>query len=208
MRIVYHDADIIVVDKPGGLLSVPGRGSGKQDCVVNRVLQLFSDIIAQPAIHRLDMQTSGLMVLARTAHAHRDISIQFSQGVPQKTYIALLEGIIKEENGRIELSFRLDPNNRPYQIHDQFRGKLGITLWQKIGIEDDRTRLEFTPLTGRTHQLRLHAAHKQGLNTPIVGDCLYGKGKEGDRMLLHASKLSFLHPQAGEKISFISPVPF
>lgn len=208
MKVIYHDEEIIVVDKPGGLLSVPGRGSDKQDCVVNRVLRLFPDIIAQPAIHRLDMQTSGLMVLARTAYAHREISIQFSQRIPQKTYIAMLEGIIREPSGRIELSFRLDPDNRPYQVYDPVKGKSGITLWQKIGVDETRTRIQFTPLTGRTHQLRLHAAHEHGLNTPIVGDSLYGKGKDGDRMLLHATKLSFLHPQSGKTLTLISPVPF
>ena len=208
MKVIYHDPEIIVVDKPGGLLSVPGRGSDKQDCVVKRVLQLFPDTIAQPAVHRLDMQTSGLMVLARTVQAHRNISIQFSQRIPEKRYVALIEGIISKQSGRIELAFRLDPDNRPYQIHDPFQGKLGITLWQKIGVEGDYTRVEFTPITGRTHQLRLHAAHEQGLNTPIVGDCLYGKGLEGDQMLLHATRLSFFHPQSGDKVSFGSPVPF
>lgn len=208
MKLIYHDAEIIVIDKPGGLLSVPGRGSDKQDCVVNRVQRLFPDMIAQPAVHRLDMQTSGLMVLARTRHAHRDISKQFSHRIPEKIYVALLEGIVSEKSGRIELAFRLNPDNRPYQIYDSRQGKVGITLWQKIGIEKNRTRVEFTPLTGRTHQLRLHAAHEQGLNTPIVGDCLYGNGQEGDQMLLHATGLSFFHPQSGKRVSFSSPVPF
>ena len=208
MKVIYSDTEIIVVDKPGGLLSVPGRGSDKQDCVVSRVRQLFPDIIAQPAVHRLDMQTSGLMVLARTTQAHRDLSIQFSKRITKKVYIALLDGIIAGKSGRIELSFRLDPDNRPYQVYDPVRGKLGVTLWRSRGVEENRTRMEFTPLTGRTHQLRLHAAHEQGLHTPIVGDSLYGAGQEGDRMLLHAAKLSLFHPRSAEKLAFTSPVPF
>lgn len=208
MNILYHDKEIIVVDKPGGLLSVPGRTIDKQDCVVKRITQLFPDIIAQPAVHRLDMQTSGIMVLARTTSAHRHLSSQFMKRIPEKVYIALLDGEIQGKTGRIELSFRLDPDNRPYQVYDPFQGKRGITLWRIQGIEGKQTRVEFIPLTGRTHQLRLHAAHEKGLNTPIVGDSLYGSGQEGDRMLLHSAKLSFNHPQSDKKISFASPVPF
>jgi tRNA pseudouridine32 synthase/23S rRNA pseudouridine746 synthase len=208
MDILYRDSDIIVIDKPGGLLSVPGRGPDKQDCVVTRAQAIFSDMINQPAVHRLDMYTSGVMVLARTSGAHKNISKQFEQRKTEKKYIAVLDGILNKEFGRIELKFRLDTNNRPHQIYDPIQGKTGITLWKKIAIENKRTRVEFTPLTGRTHQLRLHAAHKLGLNTPIIGDRLYGSGNEGDQMMLHASSLTIFHPTTQKRTTFVSEVPF
>lgn len=207
MKILYNDPDIIVVDKPGGLLSVPGRGLDKQDCVVNRVRAMFPDIIAQPAPHRLDMYTSGIMVLARNSSAHRELSRQFQQRQTRKQYIALLDGHLARESGRIELKFRLDPENRPHQIYDPVHGKTGITLWKKLQ-EDKRTRVEFTPITGRTHQLRVHAVHPLGLGTPIVGDSLYGNGKEGEQMMLHAASLTISHPENGKEITFVSKTPF
>lgn len=206
--ILYSDPDIIVIDKPGGLLSVPGRGADKQDCVVTRTQAIFTDIINQPAVHRLDMYTSGVMILARTREAHRNISRQFEQRNTEKKYIAVLDGMLTEGSGRIELKFRLDPNNRPHQIYDPIQGKTGITLWRTIEIKNNMTRVEFTPVTGRTHQLRLHASHRLGLNTPIVGDKLYGRGNEGDQMMLHASSLTVLHPTTQKRISFTSEVPF
>jgi tRNA pseudouridine32 synthase / 23S rRNA pseudouridine746 synthase len=208
MKVVFYDNEIIVIEKPGGLLSVPGRGPDKQDCVVNRVRRMFPDVIAQPAVHRLDMHTSGIMILARTRESHRQLSMQFEQHIPNKIYIALLDGIIREREGKIELPFRLDPDNRPFQIYDPIHGRTGITLWRRLGIEENCTRIEFRPITGRTHQLRLHSAHELGLNTPIVGDALYGRGQQGDRMMLHASSLSVDHPLHGEKLTFTSTVPF
>lgn len=150
------------------------------------------------------MYTSGIMLLARNAEVHRLLSKQFEQRKVIKEYIALLDGIVNEEQGIIELAFRLDPENRPYQIYDPVQGKMGITRWQKEGEESGRTRIRFFPLTGRTHQLRLHAAHPLGLGIPIVGDALYGRGKEGDAMLLHASRLSILHPYDGQRMEFTS----
>ncbi len=208
MKLIFYDSEIIVIDKPGGLLSVPGRGPDKQDCVVSRVRKLFPDIIAQPAVHRLDMQTSGIMVLGRTRESHRHLSMQFEQGIPKKIYTALLDGVVTELEGRIELPFRLDPQNRPYQIYDPIGGKVGITIWRRIGIEGQYSRIEFQPLTGRTHQLRLHASHELGLNIPIVGDVLYGRGQEGDKMMLHASLLSLPHPLSGESLTFLSKASF
>ncbi len=208
IAILYQDDHIVVVNKPGGLLSVPGRGKDKQDCVVTRVKKLFPNMIDQPAVHRLDMFTSGLMVLAKTTAAHRELGIQFEKRAVKKTYISLLEGKIPGSSGRIELSFRLDVTNRPYQIYDPVQGKRGITLWQKLGMTGDFTRVAFTPVTGRTHQLRLHAAHEKGLGVPIVGDRLYGNGKEGDQMMLHASQLSFNHPASQQPLTFDSPPSF
>ncbi len=212
LDIIYTDCHIAVVNKPGGLLAVPGRGPEKQDCVVNRIKKIFPDSIVQPAVHRLDMATSGLMVLAFTAEAHRNLSRQFSEGLVEKKYIALLDGEVKGRSGAIALACRLDPDNRPYQVYDPVQGKTGITRWRRLEVcgsaSHPQTGIAFTPLTGRTHQLRLHAAHPLGLGRPIVGDSLYGSGKIGDPMLLHASRLTFIHPATGERLTFSSPVPF
>ena len=208
LDIIYQDSVIVVVNKPGGLLAVPGRGPDKQDCIVNRVRNLFRDCIPQPSVHRLDMDTSGLMVLALTTEAHKNLSIQFQNRTVKKQYIALLTGVVKDEKGEIKLPFRLDVANRPYQIYDPVHGKWGTTLWEKIAIKNLQTRILFTPITGRTHQLRLHAAHPMGLGHPIVGDRLYGDGKPGEPLLLHASYLSFQHPHIDKTLCFESPPTF
>ena len=204
MEIVYQDSMIVVVNKPGGLLSVPGRGPDKQDCVVSRLRQSFPMCIPQPSVHRLDMDTSGLMVLALTTDSQQHLSRQFQNRTVKKRYLALLDGVIEKEEGEIQLPFRLDVANRPYQIHDPVHGKLGITLWQKESVENQQTRVRFTPITGRTHQLRVHASHPLGLGCPVVGDRLYGRGKPGDPLLLHASFLRFEHPESHEILSFES----
>ena len=206
--IVYQDKALIIVDKPGGLLSVPGRGPDKQDCAVNRLKALVPGIIEQPAVHRLDMDTSGLMILAKTAEAHTHLSRQFAARSVQKTYIALLDGTVHSGAGKIRLAFRLDPVNRPYQVYDPIQGKVGITRWKHLNIEGKRSRIQFEPLTGRTHQLRLHAAHPLGLGVPIAGDRLYGNGIPGDRLLLHACRLRFDHPENGRPMDITSHCPF
>ena len=208
LKILHHDAKMIIVEKSSGLLAVPGRGPDKQDCVVNRTKECFSGIIEQPAVHRLDMYTSGLMVLAKTREAHRHLSRQFELRRVEKRYVALVHGIGIGVEGEIRLSFRLDPNNRPYQVYDPIHGKEGITRWKRLGVEGGKTRIEFRPLTGRTHQLRLHAAHPKGLGAPIVGDRLYGTGGEGDTMCLHASYLMFRHPKDDQPFGIASKVPF
>lgn len=208
ITIVHQDPLFIIVDKPSGLLSVPGRGPDKQDSVAARIRTIYPACIAQPSVHRLDMATSGLMVMALTSESQRNISIQFQKKIVRKRYIALLDGILEEDEGQISLPFRLDPENRPYQIYDPVYGKVGVTKWRKIGIEYGNTRIEFTPITGRTHQLRLHSAHKLGLNCPIIGDSLYGNGTEGDRMMLHASYLMLLHPVTGDLLEFESGPDF
>ncbi|BCL61322.1 hypothetical protein DGMP_20150 [Desulfomarina profundi] len=208
-NILYNDDDIVVVNKPGGLLSVPGRGVDRQDCVVTRLQEIFPDMIGQPAVHRLDLHTSGLMVLAMTKAAHTNLSKQFENRLVTKRYQAILDGILPGKEGKISLSFRLDPNNRPKQVYDPLNGKTGITLWKNLGAEPiKRTRVEFTPLTGRTHQLRLHAAHPRGLGIPIVGDYLYGSGNDGDRMFLHAVFLEFSHPSLQRNMQFTCLPPF
>jgi len=208
LMILHVEPEFVVVDKPAGLLSVPGRGPDKQDCVVRRLRKLFPDCPEQPSVHRLDMDTSGLMVLARTVDAHRELSRLFAERRVEKKYLAVLDGVVGEEQGRIELSFRLDPDNRPHQVYDPVQGKSGITRWRRLSVQDGTTRVEFIPLTGRTHQLRLHAAHSLGLGCPIVGDRLYGIRKPGERMLLHAAVLQFVHPRTENVIEFFSEVPF
>ncbi len=206
--ILHADADIIVICKPSGLLAVPGKGEENQNCVVSRIKALCPDCIEQPAVHRLDMDTSGLMVLALTADAHRELSRQFEHRETEKHYIALLDGEVLGESGTIELPFRLDVENRPYQIYDPINGKLGITHWKVLSTNNKKTRVEFIPVTGRTHQLRVHAASEHGLGIPILGDRLYGSGTAPGQLKLHASFLSFTHPRTGERLEFRSEPPF
>lgn len=212
LDIVYCDPSLIVINKQGGMLSVPGRGTDKQDCVESRVRRLFPTAPRQCAVHRLDMDTSGLLVIALDKDAHRSLSIQFMQQEVEKEYVALLKGVVKQEAGEVRLPFRLDVNNRPYQIYDEEQGKWGTSLWKKLRVEPSPvglvTRVRFTPLTGRTHQLRLHSSHPKGIGHPIVGDRLYGTGREGDQLCLHACALSFSHPVTREKLSFSLPEPF
>ena len=214
--IIHADDDIIVVAKPSGLLSVPGKGPENQDCVVARIKAMFPDCPDHPEVHRLDMDTSGLMVLARTKEAHRKLSRQFHDRETKKRYIALLDGELTEacpaeglgESGTIRLPFRLDVENRPLQIYDPVHGKLGITHWKTLGVENGKTRVEFIPITGRTHQLRIHAASEHGLGVPIIGDRLYGRGTEPGQLKLHASFLSFRHPATEKTMRFTSAPDF
>jgi tRNA pseudouridine32 synthase / 23S rRNA pseudouridine746 synthase len=208
LNILYSDPSLVVIDKPGGLLSVPGRGPGGTDSVVARLRHLLPLCIAQPAVHRLDMDTSGLMALALTRAAHRHLSAQFADRQVVKHYAALLEGVVSLAEGEITLHFRLDPDNRPHQVYDPVHGKIGISRWQKISVNCQRTLVAFQPLTGRTHQLRLHASHPQGLGCPIVGDRLYGTAFPGEGLRLHAALLAFRHPDNNQWLQFQSPPPF
>ena len=208
LDIIYRDDDIVVVNKPSGLLSVPGRGPDKQDCVVSRVRRLYPFCIAQPSVHRLDMDTSGLLVLAFNQKAHRDLSKQFIERTVKKEYIALVDGIVMETEGTIELAFRYDPDQKPRQKYDPVLGKRGNTHWERIRVEpfgDTKrlvTRIRFQPTTGRTHQLRLHSMHERGLGFPILGDPLYGSAQSAKRLMLHANEISFAHPSSGKRMQF------
>ena len=219
VEILYRDNDIIVVNKESGLLSVPGRGEDKADCVEARVQALFPDVIQQPAVHRLDMETSGILVLARNKEAHKNLEMQFAAGMVHKKYEALLDGILKgRPEGHIELKFRLDLDNRPHQIYDEENGNIGITDWKKLGVEKwtnpetgeikTVTKVLFEPKTGRTHQLRLASSHEKGLGIPILGDSLYGKCKPGERLMLHACEIEFKHPKSGEIMKFCNSLYF
>lgn len=221
LEILYRDNEIVVVNKQSGLLSVPGRGPEKIDSVETRLRRLFPNCIKQPAVHRLDMETSGLMILALTKEAHRKMNQEFENREVKKEYTALLDGILAKKGfqneGEMELYFRLDVENRPHQIWDRENGKKAVTQWKILDVERYRapdgtmrnaTRVLFIPHTGRTHQLRLASADTHGFGTPIIGDTLYGKCAEGERLLLHASKIEFSHPVTGEKMIFENEAPF
>ncbi len=216
LRILYQDKAICVVNKQSGLLSVPGRGEDKQDCIESRFRRLFGDKveIKQPAVHRLDMETSGIMILSFTKEAHRELNRQFEAKEVQKEYVALLDGVLPKmgisQHGTMELFFRLDVDNRPHQIWDAENGKSAITEWQILGVERyhapdgstrNATRVLFMPHTGRTHQLRLASADSHGFDCPIIGDTLYGHCGEGERLMLHAKKISFTHPLTGKRMT-------
>jgi tRNA pseudouridine32 synthase/23S rRNA pseudouridine746 synthase len=156
-------------------------------------------------VHRLDMDTSGLMVVALDADAQRELSQQFHDRIPEKSYVALVDGIVEADEGFIDLPMRLDVDNRPYQIVDHVHGRPARTHYRVLTREIDRTRIEFRPVTGRTHQLRIHAAY--GLRHPILGDVLYGK-VPALRLMLHARTLSFLLPGTQTRVEFEAPVPF
>ena len=250
LEILYQDEDICVINKQSGLLSIPGRGEDKLDSVTTRLRFLYElspqGCIPQPSVHRLDMDTSGLLVLAFNAEAHRNLSIQFMEGKVDKKYFAVLadsikigEGVTvtktlgtsKPLEGDIKLKFRLDVDNRPHQIYDEVYGKEGLTQWRVLSLEESKKAIkcfriskseeidlirqrnpvvEYTPLTGRTHQLRLHSAHEKGFHSPILGDDLYGFGKgnpsenkkAAKRLMLHSFYLSFIHPSTNEKLEF------
>ena len=206
LDIVYLDNDIVVVNKPSGMLSIEGKGDDKQDCIASRVRGLYPSCIMQPCVHRLDQATSGLMILGLTQQAHDRLSLDFEQRKVHKEYEALVDGLILEENGTIDLPIRLDVENRPHQMVDHENGKAARTRWQKLCIENrfgrKVTRLRLIPETGRTHQLRVHCA--QGLGTPILGDALYGNAPDGEitRLMLQARVLDFNHPVTGEHLCF------
>lgn len=209
LRVVFASNRLAVVEKPGGMLSVPGKGAEKADCAVSRVRALFPSADGPMVVHRLDMETSGLMVFGLDAGAQRALSMQFEARAVRKRYVALVEGLLGRERGVIELPIRMDPDNRPIQVVDFIHGKRSETRYRVLAFETDRTRVEFEPITGRTHQLRVHSAHAQGLNAPILGDVLYGSGeKSGARLMLHATELSVFDPDTGRELSFTSPTPF
>lgn len=205
--VLYEDEALIIVDKPSGLLSVPGRTSDRQDSVLSRLrCQQFVDTYLG-APHRLDKGTSGLLLLAKSADMHRQLNNQFAQRQVKKTYEALLCRSIAAQQGAIELPLWRNPGDRPRTAVDFQQGKPSLTEFQVI--ENSVTpRIRFIPHTGRTHQLRVHAAHSQGLNAPILGDLLYGSKDQTCRLHLHAKTLKFIHPATQQVLEISSSVPF
>ncbi|PZU99340.1 MAG: RNA pseudouridine synthase [Pseudanabaena sp.] len=207
VTIVYEDGYLIAIAKPSGLLSIPGRYLDVQDSALNRLLNLYGDEILYP-VHRLDRQTSGILLFARDLDTLRHLSQQFQTRKVHKVYEALLSGKIKQESGVIDLPLWGNPENRPYQQVDFDQGKHSLTKFQTIGNEGAYSRIEFIPLTGRTHQLRVHAADTRGLGTTILGDRLYGCQIATDRLHLHAKSLTFTHPRSLQTLSLRVEVPF
>jgi tRNA pseudouridine32 synthase/23S rRNA pseudouridine746 synthase len=203
--VIYSDPHLLLVNKPSGLLSVPGRGEDKQDCVVKRVQE---DYPTARIVHRLDCATSGLMVLALDAASHRELSRQFHDRETEKHYIARVYGHLEEMHGEVEHPLRCDWDNRPKQIVDPIQGKSAKTLWQVLEQSEHSTRVRLTPITGRSHQLRVHM---QALGHPILGDRFYAHPEAlgmADRLQLHAQYLAFTHPDKGERQQHLCPCPF
>ena len=198
LSIIFEDDDLIVVNKPPEFLSVPGKEIN--DSVYTRIKQLYPTATGPLIVHRLDMSTSGILVLTKTKEANKILQSQFIKRTVKKRYVALLDGHLTEKSGVIQLPLRLDIDDRPRQLVDFTNGKKAETNWTLINHKNGKTRVYFYPITGRTHQLRVHSAHKGGLNTPIIGDDLYGK-KE-NRLHLHAEFIEFIHPSSKKVINF------
>ena len=197
LDIIYEDDYLLIVNKPAGMLSVPGKETA--DSVYSRIRHLYPDATGPLVVHRLDMATSGLLLIAKTKEVHQNLQTQFSNRSIKKRYTALLEGIVSDEEGTIDLPLCLNPLDRPRQIVDKEHGKPAITRYRVLARTESQTLVAFYPLTGRTHQLRVHSAHSLGLHCPIKGDELYGS--KADRLYLHAESLEFTHPVSKEKVT-------
>ena len=200
--ILWEDSHIVVIDKPCGMLSVDGKSGVRS--VEQWARERYPDISGPMIVHRLDQSTSGILLLAKDKTTHKAMQEQFVTRTVSKQYMALLDGVVEPKSGRIDLCMKLDYDNRPRQMVAP-DGKRSITEYRVLSVEGGRTRVAFYPLTGRTHQLRLHSAHPEGLNAPIVGDDIYGHEQradlsDGHRLCLHASRLEFTHPHTQERI--------
>jgi tRNA pseudouridine32 synthase/23S rRNA pseudouridine746 synthase len=212
--VVYEDEAMVVLNKPSGLLSIPGKQEHYSVATIAQERWPGSILV-----HRLDMGTSGLLVVAKTKEAYRCLQEQFVKHTVRKRYIALLDGILPDTapKGTIRLPLLSDPMNRPCQVVDYERGKTAVTEYEVLQIKDGKTLVALYPHTGRTHQLRVHCAHEEGLGCPIVGDELYGKKdvndkslgeKESGRLCLHSDRLELTHPVSGALLRFEQPCPF
>ena len=198
LPIVYEDEYLAIFNKPSEFLSVPGKNIS--DSVYERAKTLYPDAKGPLIVHRLDMSTSGLMLIAKTKEVHQYLQSQFLKRTVKKRYVALLDGIVKIPSGEINLPLRVDLDDRPRQLVCYEHGKTALTYFETIDTKKRQTKVYFYPVTGRTHQLRVHAAHPLGLNTPIVGDDLYGI--KGNRLHLHAESITFRHPISKEVVTF------
>jgi tRNA pseudouridine32 synthase/23S rRNA pseudouridine746 synthase len=206
VRVLREDAHVVVVDKPEGLLSVPARDADITDNLVARLRRRFPFATGPLVVHRLDLDTSGVLVAALDLDTWRALQAQFRHRTVTKHYVALVEGEVRGDEGLIELPLRVDLEQRPRQVVDPVHGRHALTRWRVLERQAGRTRLALEPLTGRTHQLRVHCAHVEGLGCPIVGDRLYGV--PGERLLLHAEALAFTHPVTGDRWELNAPAPF
>jgi tRNA pseudouridine32 synthase / 23S rRNA pseudouridine746 synthase len=192
---VFEDEFLLIVNKPHNFFAVPGKKI--HDSIYSRIKAKYPEATGPLVVHRLDMSTSGLMLIAKTKEVHQHLQSQFIKRKIKKRYVALLDGIVEQDSGFIDLPLRVDLDNRPHQLVCHTHGKPAQTHWEVVERRNNQTLIHFYPITGRTHQLRVHAAHPQGLNMPIVGDELYGT--RADRLYLHAAWLSFVHP-VGEAV--------
>lgn len=205
LEIIHEDHELLLVNKPAGLLSVPGKGDHLADCLTARLQAAFPEALL---VHRLDMDTSGIMVFARTPHAQRHLGLQFEKRYTKKAYVARVWGEIADKEGHIDLPLIVDWPNRPLQHVNYETGKPAQTDWRRIRVEEDgTTRVRLSPLTGRTHQLRVHML---AIGHPILGDPFYAQGPARDfpRMMLHSESLKLRHPDGGKALLFRAPVPF
>lgn len=205
LKVIYEDSELLVVDKPGGLLSVPGKHIEHRDSVYTRAQRVLPDI---RVVHRLDMATSGVILLAKTRHAQSHISRQFQQRVTKKTYIADVWSRLPAQQGVVELPLSCDWPNRPRQHMDFFTGKDSTTGYRVLATNENYSRVELYPHTGRSHQLRVHM---QALGCPILGDKFYAHTDAfnmTERLHLHAQSLTIAHPLTEQAVTFTSPLPF
>ncbi|MDD9719275.1 pseudouridine synthase [Sulfitobacter sp. PR48] len=202
--ILHEDAEVLLVDKPSGLLSVPGKGPHLADCLLTRIQQVFPGALL---VHRLDRDTSGVMIFAMTPYAQRHLGLQFEKRMTRKTYVARVWGVPAEPAGTIDLPLIVDWPNRPLQKVCHDTGKPAQTDWKRIKDEGDTARVRMFPRTGRSHQLRVHML---SIGHPILGDPFYATGPARDypRLMLHSEELRFNHPQGGRSTKIRSKAPF
>ena len=202
--IVYRDDSLVLVDKPAGLLSVPGRGAHLADCLLSRVQAAFP---GARLVHRLDRDTSGIMVFARTPEAQKHLGQQFERRQTKKAYVARVWGRVAAATGTVDLPLIVDWPKRPLQMVNHDSGKPAVTAWRVMRYDDAGTRLRLHPKTGRSHQLRVHMRE---IGHPILGDPFYASGPAAEfpRMMLHSESLRLRHPEGGVAMTFTAPVPF
>jgi tRNA pseudouridine32 synthase / 23S rRNA pseudouridine746 synthase len=199
--VLFEDEWLAIVEKPVGLLSVPGKSC--RDSVQTRLASRFGEA---HLVHRLDLDVSGILLVAKYRSTHAALQRLFACREIDKRYVAWIDGLAGPDAGMVDLALRVDLDDRPRQIYDPVHGKAALTEWRVVERRDGKTRVELVPRTGRTHQLRVHAAHPLGIGAAIVGDALYGRA--GERLLLHAASLSFVHPHTRERVLVESPAPF
>ena len=202
IKIIFADQSLLVVNKPAGLLAVPGRGPDKQDCLISRLLPDYPDALV---VHRLDMATSGMMIFARGKLMQRLLSKLFSERSIEKCYVAVVMGKLKPEKGQVSLPIAADWLNRPLQKISLSAGKHSLTRFRLLDYIEGNSLVELQPVTGRTHQLRVHMS---AIGHPILGDTLYGNAANAHRLMLHASYMKFAHPLTGQSMSFVSNPEF
>lgn len=204
LTVLHEDAEVLLVDKPAGLLSVPGKGPHLADCLLARVQAMFADALL---VHRLDRDTSGVMIFALTPHAQRHLGLQFEKRMTRKTYVARIWGVPLEKTGTVDLPLIVDWPNRPRQMVCHETGKSAQTEWRVLKDDRQTARVRLHPLTGRSHQLRVHML---ALGHPILGDPFYATGPARDypRLMLHSEELRFKHPQGGRSMKVRATAPF